>query len=51
MEESDHYKGRDHSGIKHYLLECYLEMLFMIVGQYEKRICYIDRLRLGVGPR
>jgi three-Cys-motif partner protein len=42
MEESDLYKGREHSGIKHYLLESYLELLFMIIGQHEKRICYID---------
>ena len=42
MEKSDHYKGREHSGIKHYLLESYLELLFMIIGQHEKRICYID---------
>jgi three-Cys-motif partner protein len=42
MEESDLYKGREHSGIKHYLLRSYLELLFMIIGQHEKRICYID---------
>ena len=42
MEESDHYKGREHSGVKHYLLESYLEKLFMIIGQHEQRICYID---------
>jgi three-Cys-motif partner protein len=42
MEESDYYKGREHSGIKHYLLESYLETLFMIIGQHEKRISYID---------
>lgn len=42
MEESDLYKGREHSWIKHYLLESYLELLFMIIGQHEKRICYID---------
>ena len=42
MEESDHYKGREHSGVKHSLLESYLEMLFMIIGQHERRICYID---------
>jgi len=42
MEESDHYKGREHSGVKHYLLESYLEKLFMIIGQHERRICYID---------
>ncbi|MCU7918174.1 MAG: three-Cys-motif partner protein TcmP [Candidatus Thiodiazotropha sp. (ex Epidulcina cf. delphinae)] len=42
MKESEHYKGREHSGIKHFLLESYLERLFMIIGQYERRICYID---------
>ncbi len=42
MQESEHYKGREHSGIKHFLLESYLERLFMIVGQHERRICYID---------
>lgn len=42
MQESEHYKGREHSGIKHYLLESYLERLFMIIGQHERRICYVD---------
>ncbi|MCU7803140.1 MAG: three-Cys-motif partner protein TcmP [Candidatus Thiodiazotropha sp. (ex Lucinoma borealis)] len=42
MKESEHYKGREHSGIKHFLLESYLEILFMIIGQHERRICYID---------
>ena len=42
MQESEHYKGREHSGIKHFLLENYLKALFMIIGQHEKRICYID---------
>ena len=42
MKESEHYKGREHSGIKHFLLESYLKKLFMIRGQYEKQICYID---------
>jgi three-Cys-motif partner protein len=42
MQDSDHYKGREHSGIKHFLLESYLEQLFMIIGQHERRICYID---------
>jgi three-Cys-motif partner protein len=42
MQESDQYKGREHSGVKHYLLENYLERLFMIIGQHERRICYID---------
>ncbi|MEW8692657.1 MAG: three-Cys-motif partner protein TcmP [Candidatus Thiodiazotropha endolucinida] len=42
MQESRHYNGREHSGIKHFLLESYLEKLFMILGQHERRICYID---------
>ncbi len=42
MQDSDHYKGREHSGIKHYLPESYLEMLFMIIGQHERRVCYVD---------
>ncbi len=42
MQESEHYKGREHSYIKHSLLETYLEMLFMIIGQHEQRICYVD---------
>jgi len=28
--------------VKHRLLEAYLERLFMILGQYQKRICYVD---------
>ena len=42
MKEPTHYKGREHSFIKHRLLETYLEMLFMIIGQHERRICYVD---------
>ncbi|MBL3588501.1 MAG: three-Cys-motif partner protein TcmP [gamma proteobacterium endosymbiont of Lamellibrachia anaximandri] len=42
MQKPEHYKGREHSRIKHYLLESYLKTLFMIIGQTEKRICYID---------
>jgi three-Cys-motif partner protein len=41
-QKSNQYKGREHSGIKHYLLESYLERLFMIIGQHERRICYVD---------
>lgn len=37
-----HYEGREQAYIKHKLLEAYLERLFMIVGQHEKTICYID---------
>ncbi len=42
MQESKHYKGREHSGIKHFLLESYLKKLFMIIGQTQRQICYID---------
>lgn len=42
MREQEHYKGREHSYIKHRLLETYLETLFMIIGQHERRICYVD---------
>jgi len=42
MSDPDHYKGREHSGVKHYLLKSYLERLFMIIGQSEPRICYVD---------
>lgn len=42
MKDSVNYKCREHSGIKHYLLETYIETLFMIIGQHEKRICYVD---------
>jgi len=42
MREAIHYKGREHSFIKHRLLETYLETLFMIIGQHEQRICYVD---------
>lgn len=42
MQEPDRYKGREHSGIKHHLLESYLERLFMIIGQQEPRVCYVD---------
>ena len=38
MEIPDDYKGREHSFIKHRLLEAYIQRLFMIIGQYESRI-------------
>ena len=37
-----HYKGREQAYIKHTLLRKYLEKLFMIIGQHEKCICYVD---------
>jgi len=42
IQKPSQYKDREHSGIKHYLLESYLERLFMIIGQHERRICYVD---------
>jgi len=42
MKLPEHYKGREQAYIKHKLLEAYLERLFMIIGQHEKRICYVD---------
>jgi len=39
---SENYKGRELAFIKHELLKNYLERLFMIVGQHEKTICYVD---------
>lgn len=36
------YKGREQAYIKHTLLRSYLERLFMILGQSEKKICYVD---------
>lgn len=38
----DHYKGREQAYFKHRLLEAYLERLFMIVGQHQRTICYVD---------
>lgn len=42
MKISSHYKGKEQSFIKHRLLKTYLERLFMIIGQYENRIRYVD---------
>ncbi|MBW2664303.1 MAG: three-Cys-motif partner protein TcmP [Deltaproteobacteria bacterium] len=42
MKISSHYKGKEQSFIKHRLLETYLERLFMIIGQHENRIRYVD---------
>ncbi len=42
MQIPENYKGREQAFVKHRLLEAYLERLFMIVGQHQKRICYVD---------
>jgi three-Cys-motif partner protein len=38
----EEYKGREQTYIKHTLLKTYLERLFLIIGQHEKVICYVD---------
>lgn len=40
--KSELYKGREQARFKHELLEAYLERLFMIVGQHQRTICYVD---------
>lgn len=42
MEIPDRYRGREQTYFKHRLLEAYLERLFMIVGQHERTVCYVD---------
>lgn len=42
MKISSYYKGKEQSFIKHRLLETYLERLFMIIGQHENWIRYVD---------
>jgi three-Cys-motif partner protein len=42
MEGLKDYKGREQAFIKHRLLKAYLERLFMIVGQFQGSICYVD---------
>jgi three-Cys-motif partner protein len=38
----EHYRGREQAFIKHTLLKGYIEKLFMIRGQNEKSISYVD---------
>lgn len=42
MEDLSIYKGKEQGYIKHFLLESYLERLFMIVGHHHDTICYVD---------
>ena len=42
MKIPEEYKGREQALIKHKLLETYLESLFMIIGQKQDTICYVD---------
>jgi hypothetical protein len=38
----DHYERKSQTFIKHKLLEAYLKRLFMIIGQHESIIRYVD---------
>lgn len=38
----EHYEGKPHTFIKHALLKAYLKRLFMIIGQSERTIRYVD---------
>jgi three-Cys-motif partner protein len=42
MEIPSPYRGREQAYFKHCLLGAYLERLFMIVGQRQRTICYVD---------
>lgn len=42
MGNIEDYKGKEHSFIKHKLLETYIQRLFMIIGQSESRIRFVD---------
>jgi three-Cys-motif partner protein len=42
MEIPESYRGREQAYVKHQLLRAYLERLFMIIGQYQSRIRYVD---------
>ena len=39
---SDAYRSREHAYIKHLVLKQYLEKLFMIVGQHQNELIYVD---------
>jgi three-Cys-motif partner protein len=39
---SPHYLGREQALVKHTLLKGYIEKLFMIIGQHERSISYVD---------
>jgi len=42
IENMEQYKGEEQVYIKPPLLKAYLRRLFMIMGQCEKQICYVD---------
>jgi len=42
MPVPESYRGREQAYVKHQLLRTYLERLFMIIGQYQSCIRYVD---------
>jgi three-Cys-motif partner protein len=42
MKLPDSYRGREQTFVKHHLLSTYLERLFMIIGQHQSNIRYVD---------
>ena len=42
MKLPDSYRGREQTYVKHHLLSTYLERLFMIIGQHQSSIRYVD---------
>jgi three-Cys-motif partner protein len=42
MSVPESYRGREQAYVKHHLLRTYLERLFMIIGQYQSNIRYVD---------
>jgi three-Cys-motif partner protein len=42
MPVPESYRGREQAYVKHQLLRTYLERLFMIIGQYQSYIRYVD---------
>ncbi|MFH0726830.1 MAG: three-Cys-motif partner protein TcmP [Pseudomonadota bacterium] len=42
MEVPESYRNREQAFVKHYLLRTYLERLFMIIGQSQSTIRYVD---------
>ncbi|MFH0785907.1 MAG: three-Cys-motif partner protein TcmP [Pseudomonadota bacterium] len=42
MQVPESYHGREQAFVKHHLLETYLLRLFMIIGQHQKSIRYVD---------
>jgi len=42
MKVPENYRNREQTYVKHHLLRTYLERLFMIIGQYQSAIRYVD---------